>query len=185
MRQALDSNLLEITEGIPSLPGAMDAMFAARMAGFAALHSDPGAASDCGRYSGRAAPYTQSSSWHDFQRLLALAASERWTDDTPVDPDRLGPLWPFGKPKGWSAFAERGRPSQVLQIDLVVPSGMSAAVSREFNHKVAAFYAALSGLHAAMGGTGLRILDEGSCESIPAEDEAPLERGSPRAGVLT
>ena len=34
----------------------------------------------------------------DFARLQSMASD--WDDDTPVDPDDLGALWPDGEP-GW------------------------------------------------------------------------------------
>lgn len=38
---------------------------------------------------------------HDFDALVARANAESWDDDTPVDPDSLGDLWPDGKPSRW------------------------------------------------------------------------------------
>jgi hypothetical protein len=38
----------------------------------------------------------------DLDHLLAVAAHEKWTDDTPVSPETLGPLWPEGEPERWS-----------------------------------------------------------------------------------
>ncbi len=33
--------------------------------------------------------------------MQAMAKLQDWSDDTPVDPDALGPLWPGGEPEGW------------------------------------------------------------------------------------
>jgi hypothetical protein len=38
----------------------------------------------------------------DLDVLRQSAARENWTDDTPVSPDALGPLWPEGIPERWS-----------------------------------------------------------------------------------
>ena len=38
----------------------------------------------------------------DFDLLRQGAARENWTDDTPVSPEALGPLWPDGEPERWS-----------------------------------------------------------------------------------
>lgn len=35
----------------------------------------------------------------DFATLKLHAHQSKWTDETPVDPDLLGPLWPDGEPK--------------------------------------------------------------------------------------
>ena len=37
----------------------------------------------------------------DYESLKALAEREGWTDESPVDPDLLGPLWAEGEPEGW------------------------------------------------------------------------------------
>ncbi|MEO1584984.1 MAG: hypothetical protein AAFR96_10495 [Planctomycetota bacterium] len=38
---------------------------------------------------------------HDFRVLMHAAAMEQWSDDSPVSPRFLGPLWPEGEPEGW------------------------------------------------------------------------------------
>jgi hypothetical protein len=38
----------------------------------------------------------------DFDRLVHLAKKHDWTDDTPVPPDALGPLWPDGLTPDWA-----------------------------------------------------------------------------------
>lgn len=38
----------------------------------------------------------------DFAALLEAAEREGWTDESPVDPDSLGPIWPDGEPDGWA-----------------------------------------------------------------------------------
>ncbi|MFN0133541.1 MAG: hypothetical protein ACKVW3_13565, partial [Phycisphaerales bacterium] len=119
----------------------------------------------------------------DFEVLLRLAKQEKWTGESPADPDRLGPLWPLGKPDGWPEGDTAAPP--VLRIDITVPPGMTPEQSKEFNLRVAKFYAALSGLDAAMGGHGLRILDEGSCEIVPATDEMPVRTSGPSRLVGT
>ena len=39
----------------------------------------------------------------DFERFAWLARKKRWTDDTPVSPDVVGPLWPKGRAPKWAA----------------------------------------------------------------------------------
>lgn len=82
------------------------AMLAGRFTAAAAADADAvvsfesGAAAIAASIRGGASPsydVTFPFAWNarrEYEALAALAASERWTDDTPVDPDRLGPLWP-------------------------------------------------------------------------------------------
>lgn len=44
----------------------------------------------------------------DFNRLRTLARKGNWTDDTPVPPDVLGPLWPEGVAPHWAAEPHKG-----------------------------------------------------------------------------
>lgn len=39
---------------------------------------------------------------NDIQSLTTLAKQNRWTDESPVDVDALGPLWPPGKEPAWA-----------------------------------------------------------------------------------
>jgi hypothetical protein len=38
----------------------------------------------------------------DFDKLVYLAKQRKWTDDTPVPPDALGPLWPEDVKLPWA-----------------------------------------------------------------------------------
>ena len=38
----------------------------------------------------------------DFERFRWLAKKHGWTDDTPVSPDAVGPLWPPGRVPKWA-----------------------------------------------------------------------------------
>lgn len=44
---------------------------------------------------------TKSAIRRDIEAIRAMVEREKWTDNTPVDPDSLGPLWPDGEPEGW------------------------------------------------------------------------------------
>lgn len=113
------------------------------------------------------------SMWFDYDLLVELAKFNNWNDDSPVDPDLCGPLWPFGKPEGWREEPSTLEPLPALQIDIAVPAGMTEAQRKEFVLRVSSFYGELSALHVQMGGHGLRFLDGRSVVHDPAESEAP------------
>jgi hypothetical protein len=110
----------------------------------------------------------------DYELLFALAKREGWSDSSRVDPALLGALWPYGLPKGWPIDDEASDPS-CLKFEIISPAGQSDADSAKFNQRVAAFFAELSALHVSMGGNGLRILDQASSETLPANEECPFE----------
>ncbi|MCC5824030.1 MAG: hypothetical protein LAT64_13175 [Phycisphaerales bacterium] len=109
----------------------------------------------------------------DFELLRSLSQSESWTDESPVDTVLLGPLWPVGKPEGWPDEPKPERP-EYLKIELVTPAGLTGEESDDLNRRVAAFFAELSALHIAMGGTGLRLVQHDSQETAPVEDRQPI-----------
>lgn len=105
--------------------------------------------------------------------------SNSWTDDTPVPPEIFGPMWPDGVPEGWPKLSD-DEEQLYLKIELAVPQGMSEEESDDFNERTARFFAKLSAAHVAMGGTGLRIVEDASCavEPILIEDNEPVGAGS-------
>lgn len=68
------------------------------------LTSDALGAADFARVIER--PVTAAATRRDYALLFALDAREWWTDDTPVPPAPLGPLWPDGPPAAWPPPAE-------------------------------------------------------------------------------
>lgn len=57
-----------------------------------------GAASAVRAVCGPGATPDYSASAADLSSLTRLAQEQRWNDDSPVDPDMLGPLWPDSEP---------------------------------------------------------------------------------------
>lgn len=45
----------------------------------------------------------------DFERFRWLAKKHGWTDDTPVSPDLVGPLWPRGRVPHWAREKKKPR----------------------------------------------------------------------------
>jgi len=45
----------------------------------------------------------------DFERFRWLEKKHGWTDDTPVSPDAVGPLWPRGRVPHWAGEKKRPR----------------------------------------------------------------------------
>lgn len=116
---------------------------------------------------------TEDGIWSDYDRLLTLGIAEGWTDESPVDPDQLGPLWPFGKPEEWSDVQEESALLPAIQFEFIIPNDLDVAARAEFRTRIALFYASLSATHVMMGGTGLRILDEAGAAPVMSLDEAP------------
>lgn len=102
---------------------------------------------------------------YELLRMLARGVPGRpgnnptpWTDETPVNPDLLGPLWPFGEPEGWPEEAKEPRAGdQRLQIRLVAPPNAS---DKDIADAMAELVRRMDNLHRAMGGSGLVIDDE-------------------------
>lgn len=117
--------------------------------------------------------------WADFELLKELSQREKWDNETPVPPEVFGPMWPNGVSEGWPKLSDDGE-QLYLKIELAVPQGMSEEESDEFNERTARFFAKLSAAHVAMGGTGLRIVEDASCavEPILIEDNEPVGAGS-------
>lgn len=147
---------------------------AVRNAAFAASHD--------GRTTDDAYSVAENAMRRDYELLKAAAAAEGWTDDTPVPPEFFGPLWPEGEPEGWPGSSVPAEPTY-FKIELLTPSNMTGQESEDFNRRAAALFAELSALHVAMGGTGLRLLDRDSLETIPVSDEMPIPDGSHVGGA--
>ncbi|MEO0513599.1 MAG: hypothetical protein AAF108_12035 [Planctomycetota bacterium] len=116
----------------------------------------------------------------DFDLLLETSRREKWTDETPVPPEFFGPMWPDGTPDGWPEPADDTEPSY-LKVEVALPKGLDDAASDEANRRVAAFFAELSAMHVAMGGTGLRLVDRQSSEAM-VPSYAPLPDNEPVTG---
>jgi hypothetical protein len=111
--------------------------------------------------------------WIDFLRLRELRMQERWSENSPVDPDWLGPLWTEGTKRGWSSQSVPVACTPAMQFEFIIPAGLDESARTEFRSRVAHFYASLSEAHVMMGGTGLRILDEAGATPRSSLDEAP------------
>jgi hypothetical protein len=171
---------------------ASDAPSAASAAASAAYAASAADAADAADAAASAAAYAYAASasadayayaiHQDFELLRSLAKEQGWTDDTAVGTALLGPLWPDGKPEGWPDEPKPERPEH-LKIELVTPAGLTGAESDDLNRRVAAFFAELSALHVAMGGTGLRLVEHNSQETVPEEDRLPVGSDASPAGV--
>ena len=108
----------------------------------------------------------------DIAAMLELAHADNWADDTPVDPDALGPLWPDGEPKGWpkSAVEQGSNGSYLLEFES--PDGVSDAEAAE---RIARVIGLLDRLNRAKGGTGVRIDDEiGTQDRVVIDSPLPV-----------
>jgi hypothetical protein len=50
--------------------------------------------------------------------------------------------------------------TEAIKVQFSIPAGMNEAESADFNRRVKDFLVALSAMHAAMGGTGLQVVNE-------------------------
>lgn len=90
----------------------------------------------------------------DFELLQSLALIAEWSDESPVDPDLLGPLWPQGAPEGWPETPSCEDDIGGLQVEFEVPDGTS---DEEALRLMDGYLSRLNTLHRAIGGKGLRI----------------------------
>lgn len=84
--------------------------------------------------------------------LERLTREERWDDKTPVDSRWLGALWPLGAPKNLPNT--RVGHSQRMLLEIAVPAGTPP---EQIEALVAQHALTADRLHAASGGSGLRI----------------------------
>lgn len=77
----------------------------------------------------------------DFKLLLSLSRREKWTDDTPVDVNILGPLWWGEEPEWWPKTEPDDRPIDVyFDTREFTPDQIGDALTA-----FSAMYSALSG----------------------------------------
>jgi hypothetical protein len=99
----------------------------------------------------------------DLERLRKAARKGRWTDGTPVPIGFFGTLWPEGSPRGWpSTTSEQGEPQKDERefyeqptIELYIDPGDASTKT------IQEVLIALSDLHVAAGGLGLKFVNDG------------------------
>ncbi|MAY75651.1 MAG: hypothetical protein CMJ31_13230 [Phycisphaerae bacterium] len=112
----------------------------------------------------------------DYNTLAHLAREDGWADDTGIDVERLGPLWPQGTPAGWPApHSPPASPDEPglfgsgvfvdrIGVDVWIDPGDSTV------DDVADVFAALSDYHRACGGQGLTFsANPGTVYSVMGE----------------
>lgn len=97
----------------------------------------------------------------DFNLLLQTAQREHWTDDTPVAPKFFGPMWPDGEPEGWPK-PDGDDDAESCLVVYMDPGNASPEL-------IAEYYATLSKLHVALGGTPLEVVREERGTIVPEE----------------
>ena len=167
---AADAAAYAAVDARAAADAAVDARAAARAAAYAAARA--------------AADAADAAAWSDYDRLLELATAERWAHDAPVDPDRLGPLWPSGEPQGWptahtpprepdpsrehtrafkravmdAVMRDVARESSVRRLGIGIDVGEFTPAD-EASDLLAQLYDALNRYHIASGGSGLTVED--------------------------
>lgn len=91
--------------------------------------------------------------WWDYDLLRSIAEKDNWNDDSPVDPDLLGPLWPAGIPSWWpeDSLSDFEAPP-VIAFQFTTPAGVDP---ERLSDQLAEFFTNCNQLHLAFGGTGL------------------------------
>lgn len=98
----------------------------------------------------------------DFGMLATMAKDLHWTDETHVDPDALGDLWPLGPPEGWPGSDEPSKHSIPAFSFYLDPGNASEETIR-------AVLAAISKLYQAHGGSPLQFTP-GDCFALTAAE---------------
>jgi hypothetical protein len=112
------------------------------------------AVSNAANAAGKANAYAAATAamWTDYQLLFNLVRDENWTDESPVDPDLLGPLWPVGRP----AWAAHGQPTtEMPSLTIEIETGDATP------EMIANYLEALDNLFHACGGVKLSFKREG------------------------
>jgi hypothetical protein len=121
--------------------------------------------------------------WADFQELKESSKREKWTDNTPVNPDSFGPMWPNGLPRSWPTVAvtkpvtvaRRSRPRPPV-AELGLPADLIAFLrdgrQLAFDHRVT-----------NIGPISLKQLDHLRFDELPVITEGtPQESKDPHHG---
>ncbi len=108
-----------------------------------------------------------------------LFAEHGRSEDITSPPEFFGPLWPDGAPEGWPEETTSTDAEPALKVEVQTPPGLTVQESKTYNEQFAALFAEMSALHVAMGGNGLRILDDASTAPELVEDESPIDADEP------
>jgi hypothetical protein len=122
----------------------------------AAAHAAHSAAAAASEAYAAAYEFNLAAMWSDYDRLFALANEDVWTDESPVDPDWLGPLWPQGKPEGWPDDPNAAEQPAGLSLTIEVPDNWT---DEQITAKVREVVDKLDTAYRQLGGRdGLRLL---------------------------
>lgn len=102
----------------------------------------------------------------DLLTLAARSVAERWSDETPVDPNLCGPLWPDGEPEGWPKAKSESSEEMASSssLDTLSPPVFLLAWNPDIvsDEDYAAVVTALGDLVRAEGGLGIqRVRSQG------------------------
>lgn len=113
------------------------------------------------------------SAWKDYDKLIEESRREGWTDESPVDPDRLGPLWPNGAPK----LARSAVDEPVMLLEVVTAGDTDPEIHDE---RIARLLGYLSRMHVDFGGSGLALASDQGMAYEPVPVLQPLDGGGAR-----
>jgi hypothetical protein len=94
---------------------------------------------------------------YDFLMLKRLTEIHGWDDDSPVDPDLCGPIWPEGVPEKWplpDPDAENLKQGEYLDLTFDLPSDVDDETVQQL---ISELYEKLNDHYVAHGGSGLDV----------------------------
>jgi hypothetical protein len=106
---------------------------------------------------------------YDFLMLKRLAEIHGWDDDSPVDPEICGPIWPEGVPEKWplpDPDVENRKQGEYLDLMFDLPPDVDDETAQ---HLIRELYEKLNDHHIAHGGNGLVLDNYQAFEPQPAE----------------
>lgn len=109
----------------------------------------------------------------DYRLLLAWSERLHWTDDSPVEPDAMGPLWPDppGEPT-WANPPEMPPSDSIRVPDAALQLAIEIIPGNATPEMIADYLESVSDLFHACGGVALRFERAGS--KIYAVPEVPV-----------
>jgi hypothetical protein len=101
--------------------------------------------------------------------LKRLNEIHGWDDESPIDPDLCGPIWPEGVPEKWplpDPDAKNPKKGEYLDLTFDLPSDVDDETAQQL---IVELYEKLNDHYVAHGGSGLVLDNYQAFEPQPAE----------------
>ena len=106
---------------------------------------------------------------YDFLMLKRLNEIHGWDDESPIDPDLCGPIWPEGVPEKWplpDPDAKNPKKGEYLDLTFDLPANVDDETAQQL---ISELYERLNDHYVAHGGSGLVLDNYQAFEPQPAE----------------